>query len=57
MTPYSILVRIKVVRNDVINNFELHNQLSKYGLTNMVSLFNQQKHYHLMFAERKIALN
>jgi len=29
MTPYSVLVEIKVVRNDVINNFELHDKLSR----------------------------
>ena len=29
MTPYSILVEIKVVRNDVMNNFKLHDQLSR----------------------------
>ena len=27
MTPYIVLVGIKVVRNYVINNFELHDQL------------------------------
>ena len=29
MTPYSVLIEIEVVRNCVISNFKLHNQLSK----------------------------
>ena len=29
MTSYSVLIKIKVVKNDVINNFELHDQLSR----------------------------
>ena len=29
MTLYSVLVEMKVVSNDVMNNFELHNQLSR----------------------------
>ena len=29
MTPYSVLIEIKVVRNYVINNFKLHDQLSR----------------------------
>ena len=29
ITPYSVLVEIKVVRNYVINNIKLHDQLSR----------------------------
>ena len=29
MTPYIVLIEIKVVRNYVINNFKLHNKLSR----------------------------
>ena len=32
MTPYIVLVEIKVVRNDVLN-FELHDQLSRLHTT------------------------
>ena len=28
MTSYTVLIKIKVVKNDVINNFELHDQLT-----------------------------
>ena len=30
MTPYSVLIEIKLVRNYVINNFKLYDQLFKY---------------------------
>ena len=29
MTPYSVLIEIEIVRNYVINNFKLHDQLSR----------------------------
>ena len=29
MTLYTVLIKIKVVRNSVLNKFELHNQLSR----------------------------
>ena len=32
MTPYSVLIEIEVVINYVINNFKLHDQLSRISL-------------------------
>ena len=42
MTLYIVLVEIKVVRNYVINNFKLHDQLSKIHSFHSKSLWSWQ---------------
>jgi len=42
ITPYTVLVEIKVVRNNVINNFELHDQLPRIHSFHSKSLWSWQ---------------
>ena len=42
MTPYIVLIEIKVVRNYVINNFKLHDQLSRTHSFHSKSLWSWQ---------------
>ena len=51
MTPYIVLVEIKVVRNYVINNFELHDQLFRIHSFHSKSLWNWQN--SALFSQKK----
>ena len=42
MTPYIVLVEIKVVRNYVMNNFKLHDQLSRINSFHSKNLWSWQ---------------